>query len=252
MARRNKTDKPETESKTPLDNASVPEQTSEAAPTQNTTASREGKENIGLANKEVQHHARQRPRPRHRATPRPEYRQFAETLKAAMTKLGITSSELARQIWGTMQDKRGYAVARNRDRIGHYLAGTSYPEDENLQKLADALGLPVETLAIERPPGQAEPPEGAATPRPASTAQGRASGLVLTTLPRDATSLARFQCDRMISPALAITIQQMILDDAEKRAVNGPAPANGGNNGDNGNNKPPEVGSVIEGRERSS
>jgi transcriptional regulator with XRE-family HTH domain len=66
-----------------------------------------------------------------------------------MLKQGLSASEVARRVWGSTKDKRGYDVARNRDRIGHYLAGTSYPEPENLQLLADALGLPIEDLAID-------------------------------------------------------------------------------------------------------
>jgi transcriptional regulator with XRE-family HTH domain len=64
----------------------------------------------------------------------------------------LSAAEVARRVWGTSTDKRGYEVAKNRDRIGHYLAGTSYPEPENLQKLADAVNVPVDKLAIaERP-----------------------------------------------------------------------------------------------------
>jgi hypothetical protein len=39
-----------------------------------------------------------------------------------------------------------------RDRIGKYLEGTSYPVTANLQKLADAVNVPVESLTIEKRP----------------------------------------------------------------------------------------------------
>jgi transcriptional regulator with XRE-family HTH domain len=80
---------------------------------------------------------------------RPEYRPFAEALRAAMLRKDISASDLAREVWGTTRDKRGYEVARNRDRIGHYLNGTSYPEPANLELLAKALDVPVEELAID-------------------------------------------------------------------------------------------------------
>jgi transcriptional regulator with XRE-family HTH domain len=75
---------------------------------------------------------------------------FAAALRQAMTKNKLTNSEVARRVWGTTKDSRGYNVAKNRDRIGHYLSGASYPEDENLQKIADAIGIPVDELKGER------------------------------------------------------------------------------------------------------
>ena len=69
-----------------------------------------------------------------------------------MLDKNLSASEVARRVWGTSKDKRGYEVAKNRDRVGHYLAGTSYPEPENLQKLADAIDVPVERLGIGNRP----------------------------------------------------------------------------------------------------
>lgn len=60
-------------------------------------------------------------------------------------------------IWGTTKDKRGYDVARNRDRIGHYLRGNSYPDRENLLKLADALGIAPKRLDGTRRDGSQKP-----------------------------------------------------------------------------------------------
>ena len=148
------------------------------------------------------------------------YPSFAAVLSAAMIKAGITPSEAARRVWGTAKDKRGYVVARNRDRIGHYLTGTSYPNDENLHKLADVLGVPVDTLAVEtrarssgRPQRQT-PHVGDATP-PGPGGPQASSGLLRTTMPTapEPLRLARFEVDRMISPELAITAH---TDDPER------------------------------------
>jgi transcriptional regulator with XRE-family HTH domain len=157
-----------------------------------------------------------------------------------MKKLGMSSSELARQVWGTTTDKRGYTVARNRDRIGHYLAGTSYPEAENLAKLAAALGVPVETLAIERPAGVGDPTQ------PAHAHND--PGLLRTTMPRPGADLARFQADRMISQDLAIKLIQLILEDDKKRALSDNGNGNGNGNGD----ATPEPGTIISGGERKA
>lgn len=72
---------------------------------------------------------------------------FARKLHEAMTRRGITQSDLARMVWGETTDSRGYKVARNRDRISQYLSGASVPETHNLQKLADALSMDVAELA---------------------------------------------------------------------------------------------------------
>jgi transcriptional regulator with XRE-family HTH domain len=76
---------------------------------------------------------------------------FADLLRQLMLEKRITASDLARAIWGTTKDYRGYDVARGRDRIGHYLAGNSFPEKENLTKIAKALGTNYERLAKTQP-----------------------------------------------------------------------------------------------------
>ena len=76
---------------------------------------------------------------------------FANLLRQLMLEKRVTASDLARQVWGTTTDYRGYVVAKGRDRIGHYLAGTSFPEKENLQKIAKALGVPFEKLEKAQP-----------------------------------------------------------------------------------------------------
>ena len=147
---------------------------------------------------------------------RPSISLFADALRAAMAKANITPSELAKRVWGVATDTRGYTVARNRDRIGHYLNGTSYPNAENLAKLAKAVGVPVETLAIETP-GRVVTGR---PPQRVSLHDMQASGLLQTTMPLAPAPLARFQADRMISPELAITLTQMILREEEKKRAN--------------------------------
>src|SRR3954465_2245318 len=78
------------------------------------------------------------------------YQAFADKLRDAMSRAGVNASDVARRVWGTAKDKRGYDVARNRDRIGHYLSGSSFPEPENLARLAEAVGVTVEELTMPR------------------------------------------------------------------------------------------------------
>lgn len=86
---------------------------------------------------------------------------FAENLRKARVDRGLSASELAREIWGTTVDSRGYKVAKNRDRISVWESGKSVPEPHSLQKLSDVLGIPIEELApgltmdaIDRAPPQ--------------------------------------------------------------------------------------------------
>jgi transcriptional regulator with XRE-family HTH domain len=71
---------------------------------------------------------------------------FADNLARLMQAKGMKQSDLAREVWGTAKDKRGYEVARNRDRISAYLAGAGIPETDNLNKIAAALGCTAEDL----------------------------------------------------------------------------------------------------------
>jgi transcriptional regulator with XRE-family HTH domain len=73
-------------------------------------------------------------------------RAFADRLAKLMQDKNMKQSDLARKIWGTTKDRRGYEVARNRDRISAYLARAGIPEPENLQKLAEALDCAPEDL----------------------------------------------------------------------------------------------------------
>jgi len=76
---------------------------------------------------------------------------FASTLRELMIAKRISASDLARGVWGTTTDGRGYEVAKNRDRVGHYLAGRSHPSKENLGKIAKVLGVKVEVLERVQP-----------------------------------------------------------------------------------------------------
>lgn len=56
-------------------------------------------------------------------------------------------SDLARKIWGTVTDTRGYEVPKNKDRISRWERGDQSPEPHNLQLLAEALDMTPEELA---------------------------------------------------------------------------------------------------------
>lgn len=79
---------------------------------------------------------------------RPDNQAFAKKLKSLMLARRMNSSDLARAIWGSTPDPRGYLVARNRDRIATYLAGTGLPSKETLPKLVAALGTTLDELAL--------------------------------------------------------------------------------------------------------
>lgn len=75
---------------------------------------------------------------------------FAAALRRAMDKKGWNASTLAGKVWGKTLNKKGYQVSRGRDHIGKYLKATSYPSPENMRKIADALGVSVESLTGDR------------------------------------------------------------------------------------------------------
>jgi transcriptional regulator with XRE-family HTH domain len=60
---------------------------------------------------------------------------------------GWTQSELARRVWGSVEDARGYSVAKHRDRISIYEHGSATPRRESLDAIAKALGVTVSELA---------------------------------------------------------------------------------------------------------
>lgn len=72
---------------------------------------------------------------------------FKTRLYQLRTEKGMSMSDLARAIWGTVTDGRGYSVPKNKDRISRWEKGEQVPEPQNLALLADALGVTVEELA---------------------------------------------------------------------------------------------------------
>lgn len=53
----------------------------------------------------------------------------------------MTRADLARMVWGTMTDERGYEVARNRQTISKYLAGKVEPSEVTVRRIAEALNV---------------------------------------------------------------------------------------------------------------
>lgn len=144
-----------------------------------------------------------------------------------MNRNGLTASEVARRVWGTTKDRRGHEVARNRDRIGHYLSGNSYPEAANLAKLAEAVGLNVEELAepvkpdIVHPGGRARP--------------SVSGGLQLTLLPDRGKIRIRGNIDRIIDRRKLQDLIDLLMDDEPNEENNGgyqPGDVVNGSNGD--------------------
>jgi hypothetical protein len=91
---------------------------------------------------------------------RAELDAFSCKLVDLMARNGLSQSDLARAIWGTLIDPRGRDVARNRDRISNYVRGLQLPSPATVKKLADVFGVePAElqpSLAV--PPGQVGQP----------------------------------------------------------------------------------------------
>lgn len=76
-----------------------------------------------------------------------EMQHFARKLHDLMVQKGFSQSDLAKQIWGTTEDSRGYKVAKGRDRISQYVRGEAIPEPRNLQSIAKVLNVEVSELA---------------------------------------------------------------------------------------------------------
>lgn len=79
-------------------------------------------------------------------------RTFPAWLKAAREAKGWSQTDLARAIWGSIANRKGYLVARNRDRISCYENGKSLPNARHLKQMCDALGVPPPDLGPERRP----------------------------------------------------------------------------------------------------
>ena len=82
-----------------------------------------------------------------------DLQEFGRRLVDLMARKGLSQSDLARAIWGSVPDTRGHDTARNRDRISQYARGLQMPEPKTLAKIADELGVTPADLnpALDRP-----------------------------------------------------------------------------------------------------
>lgn len=74
-------------------------------------------------------------------------KRFAVNLTRLREHRGLNKSELAKELFGTETDSRGYTVARNRDRIGSWESAKSRPTPDNLLLLADFFRLDPAVMA---------------------------------------------------------------------------------------------------------
>lgn len=72
---------------------------------------------------------------------------FAKTLQKLMAEREWSQSDLAAKIWGRYTNSEDKNVARGRDRISVWVSGKSFPDKENLEKLARVLGVKIGDLA---------------------------------------------------------------------------------------------------------
>ena len=122
-------------------------------------------------------------------------RDFAKALHQALIEANMSASDLARIVWGTRTDNRGYEVARNRGRVSQYLGGFSLPEPRTLARIAEAVGKTTNELT------------GAPAPRGGGEApQGRKPVAVQMTIVAGAPSLAHLTLDMLLPVALAAEI----------------------------------------------
>lgn len=77
---------------------------------------------------------------------------FAERLQRLMLEKGLSQSDLAREVWGTMTDERGYTVARNRQMLTKYLTGKAEPRMSTVRKMSEALHVSLADLDPQSDP----------------------------------------------------------------------------------------------------
>lgn len=123
---------------------------------------------------------------------------FARRLRELREARNLSKSDLAKMVWGTMTDSRGYTVSRNRDRVSVYEDGKAVPSQENLKQLADALGVAVGDLAPDLVTSKT------------STAKKPAISMSVV---EGATDRAVLTINCQVSLALAAQIIQMISSD---------------------------------------
>jgi transcriptional regulator with XRE-family HTH domain len=74
---------------------------------------------------------------------------FAKRLREIMDERGLSQSDVAAKIWGKYTNTENKHVARGRDRISVWLSGKTFPDDNNLEKLAKALRVERSDLASD-------------------------------------------------------------------------------------------------------
>lgn len=138
---------------------------------------------------------------------RAELAAFARKLNELMTRAGMSQSDLARQLWGSVTDTRGRDVARNRDRISHYVRGNQLPEARTMKKLADVFGVDVADLnpALAR----AEVRDGRGPPAEVSLSMVAGTGRGLLTV------------NKMVPADVAVKILAMLTESDKEGSGDG-------------------------------
>jgi transcriptional regulator with XRE-family HTH domain len=75
--------------------------------------------------------------------------EFARRLNELMVQRKMSQSDLAKAAFGYIEDKHGVIQVAGRDRISSYTRGLQFPDNINLSRLAQALGVDEATLAPE-------------------------------------------------------------------------------------------------------
>jgi transcriptional regulator with XRE-family HTH domain len=125
-----------------------------------------------------------------------ELSEFSKRLTDLMARRGLSQSDVARAIWGTTTDGRGREVARNRDRLSHYVRGSQMPEPKTMSALAKVLGVEMADLnpALDR------------------DAAGRGAEQPLLTMVGGRTDMAVLSINRMVPLKLAVQILQLLSE----------------------------------------
>jgi hypothetical protein len=142
------------------------------------------------------------------AQARPELVGFARTLLEAMARKRMNNSTLARAVWGTYVNPQGFTVAKNRDRIGQYLVGASYPKPETLKRIAKALDLDPKTLEVDNLPGAG----------PTARARSLSPSEFNITVVAGHHGRALVQTNKLMSMARALKMLELIMEQFEEDA----------------------------------
>lgn len=70
-------------------------------------------------------------------------------LHRALLERNWSQSDFCRKLWPgeTIIDSRGYTAPKGRDRVSAWLADKNTPQPQQLQRIAEVLGMPAEELA---------------------------------------------------------------------------------------------------------